>query len=191
MPRLWTKLAVPLIVVAALADLSLAQFVVFPKAEELVSPDKRFVVHNEDPEARASDFVGTFHSLWLTDLSTGRSHKLCDYMGPTAVAWSGDDFLVVTQYLGRKTSRAIVLSAAHPADALTLDQPLLTNLLPVELRPVLRENDHVFIEASKVEHQTLLLTVWGYGAHNPNGFHWRCTYALREGTASCAAGEQR
>lgn len=186
MPMPWVKFAAPLIVLAALSDSSRAQFVVFPKAGELVSPDKRFVVHNENREAPASDFVGTFHSLWLTDLATGRSLKLCDYMGPTAVAWSGNDFLVMTQYLGKKTSRAILLSAANPDAAITLDQPSLTSLLPLELRPVLRENTHVFIEASKLEHQALQFTVWGYGAHDPNGFHWRCAYVLHDGTASCA-----
>jgi len=179
------------IAVVLLAQSGLAQFAMFPKAGELVAPDGRFVVRNVDPDSASSDFVGTFHSLWLTELPSGRSRKLCDYMGPTAVAWSGNDFLVVTQYVGKRTSRAMVFSAARPDDLVTLDQPVLTGLVPVDLRPALRENDHIFIEASRVEQETLQLTVWGYGHHDPNGFHWRCAYALREGTASCVKGSTK
>ena len=164
-------------------------FVVFPKAGELASPDGRFVVRNAEREGADSDFVGTFRSLWLIEVATGRSRKLCDYLGVAAVAWSNNDFLVITQYLNKKTSRALVLSAAGPEDPLMLDMPTLIRLVPAELRATLRENDHVFVEGSRVEGETLHLRVWGYGQHDPNGFRWRCEYALREGGISCS--EQR
>ena len=184
--RPWRIAAGVVVVAAALCGVAAAApFVVFPQAGQLVSPDGRFAVRNVDREAPASDLVGTFHALWLTELATGRSRKLCDYLGLAAVAWSRNDFLVVTQYLSRRTSRALVFSAAQPDDPVVLDQPTLTRLVPVELRPALRDNNHVFIEASRLEDDTLYLQVWGYGQHDANGFRWHCQYALREGTVSC------
>src|SRR6478752_9171147 len=82
-----------------------APFVLFPKAGRLVSPNGQFEVRDADRPGAATDFVGAFHSLWLVDVSTGRSRKLCDYLGVAAVAWSGNEFLVVTQNVGKKTSR--------------------------------------------------------------------------------------
>ena len=162
-----------------------SQFVVFPKASELVSPDGRFAVRSVDSQGSASDFAGTFRALWLFERATGRSRKLCDYLGVASVAWSSNDWLVVTQYVGKRTSRALVFSATAAKDPIMLDKITLTRLVPAELRPSLRENDHVFVEGSRVEHDTLYLSVWGYGQHDANGFRWRCEYSLREGTASC------
>jgi hypothetical protein len=179
------KIAVALIAVVFSVEAGVAQFAMFPKTGELVAPDGRYMVRNIDADTATSDFIGTFHSLWLTEMVTGRSRKLCDYMGLAAVAWSSNDFLLVTQYMGRRTSRALVFSAARAGDLVTLDQPVLIGLVPADLRPTLRENDHIFIEASRLEQETLQLKVWGYGQHDPNGFRWNCAYALREGTASC------
>ena len=162
-----------------------SQFVVFPKASELVSPDGRFAVRSVDSQGFASDIAGTFRALWLFERVTGRSRKLCDYLGVASVAWSSNDWLVVTQYVGKRTSRALVFSATAAADPLMLDKITLTRLVPAELRPSLRENAHVFVEASRVERDTLYLAVWGYGQHDANGFRWRCEYSLRDGTASC------
>ena len=174
---------------SVLAVQSFAQpFVVFPKAGQLVSPDGRFVVRNAESEKATSDFVGTFHSLWLVDQSSGRARKLCDYVGVAAVAWSDNDFLVVTQYLSKKTSRALVFPVASSQDAIMLDQPTLVQLIPPERREFLRDNDHVFVEAWRLEGDTLFLSVWGYGQHDPKGFSWRCNYALQEGTLSCTDG---
>ena len=64
-----------------------APFVVFPKAGRLASQDGRFVVRNTDVEAQALDFVGAFHSLFLEETATGRTRKLCDYVG--VAAWPG------------------------------------------------------------------------------------------------------
>lgn len=162
-----------------------ASFVLFPKAERLVSPDGRLEVRDVDRPGGASDFVGTFHSLWLTDLRSGNSHKLCDYMGVAAVAWSGNDFLVITQYVGKKTSRALVFATGGTQDPFMLDKSTMIQLVPVELRDALRGNDHVFVEASRVENDTFYFRVWGYGQHDPSGFSWKCQYRLREGAVSC------
>ena len=162
-----------------------SQFVVFPKASELVSPDGRFAVRSVDSQGSASDIGGTFRTLWLFELATGRSRKLCNYLGVASVAWSSNDWLVVTQYVGKRTSRALVFSATAAGDPIMLDKIELTHLVPAELRPSLRENDHVFVEASRLEHDTLYLGVWGYGRRDATGFRWRCEYSLREGTAFC------
>lgn len=167
------------------AELLAAQFVLFPKTQELVSPNRRFVISNVSRDTPASEFVGTFQSLWLTEIPTGHSRKLCDYVGVAAVAWAGNEFVLVTEYLSKKTSRALVFSAADSDQAWTIDKPTLVQLVPVERRPTLRENDHVFIEASRMEGSALQLTVWGNGQHDINGFRWHCQYALREGTVGC------
>jgi hypothetical protein len=88
-----------------------APFVVFPKAGQLVSQDGRFVVRNADREAPLSEYVGTFHSLFLGDTTSGASRKLCDYVGVAAVAWAKNDLIIVTQYVSKHASRALIFSA--------------------------------------------------------------------------------
>ena len=163
-----------------------ATFSMFPATGRLVSPDGRFEVRDLAPGSAAGELVSPPHSLWLTELSTGRSRKLCDYLGLAAVAWSSNDFLVITQYLGKKTSRALVFAAASWADAVLLDAPGLIQMIGVEMRPALRENDHVFVEASRLEDEMFYFRVWGYGKHDPGGFRWNCRYSLSDGTTSCA-----
>ncbi|HTT18026.1 MAG TPA: hypothetical protein VMG82_03710 [Candidatus Sulfotelmatobacter sp.] len=161
-------------------------FSVFPKAGRLLSPDGRFEVRDVAPESLAGELVGASHSLWLTELSSGRSRKLCDYLGLAAVAWSSNNFLVVTQYVSKKTSRALVFAATSSAEPVLLDGSGLIQMVSVELRPALRENDHVFVEASRLEEETFYFRVWGYGKHDLNGFRWNCRYSLAEGSVSCA-----
>ena len=161
-------------------------FVLFPKAEHLRSPDGRFVVSTAQRQASASEFAGTFDSLWLTEVASGRARKLCDYFGVAAVAWSGNDFLLVTQYVGKRASRVLVISIARPDDSVMLDSATLGRMLPLPLQTTLRQNNHVFVEAGNLESGTLHLTVWGYGSNNPKGFRWRCEYVLNEGALSCA-----
>lgn len=162
-----------------------SQLVMFPKAVELVSPDGRFAVRNAEREGSASDLVGTFHSLWLVEISTRHSRKLCDYMGLASVLWAENSFLAITQYVGKKTSRVLVFSLIDSEEPVTLDKSALVRMVPAELRPALRENDHVFIEADRVENQTLHLRVWGYGQRDARGFAWNCEYTLREGAIDC------
>lgn len=162
-----------------------APFVVFPKAGQLPSQDGRFVVRNADREAPLSEYVGTFHSLFLEETASGHTRKLCDYVGVAAVAWARNDFIIVTQYLSKRISRAVIFAVDDSRDPIVIDQALLTNLVPVNLRPRLRENDHVFIEASRIEGETLTLRVWGYGRHDANGFRWQCKYGVRDGAISC------
>jgi hypothetical protein len=181
-----------MVIIGMMAVQSFAgQFVVFPKAGELVSPDGRFIVRNSERAQAAGEFVGTFRSLWLLEVATGRSRKLCDYVGVAAVGWSGADFVVVTQYLSKRTSRALVFPVSGLEEPVLLDQPALIRMVPPELRETLRKNDHVFVEASRVEGQTLYLRVWGYGQHDASGFRWGCEYALQEGSISCKESGSR
>jgi hypothetical protein len=180
--RTWLCVAA---VIVFICGAQAAPFVVFPKAGQLASQDGRFVVRNTDPVVQSSEFGGTFHSLFLEETTSGRSRKLCDYVGVAAVAWTKDDVLVMTEYLSKRTSRALIFAADNSRDTVVIDQPLLTTLVPVNLRPQLRENDHVFVEAVQVKGETLVLRVWGYGKHDANGFRWRCEYNLPEGAISC------
>jgi hypothetical protein len=180
--RPWVSLG--LILILAVASQA-APFVVFPKAGQLFSPDGRYVVRNTERDAPLTEYVGTFHALYLEVKSSGRTRKLCDYVGVAAVAWSQNNFIIVTQYLNKTTSRAVVFAADDSRDPLVLDKSGLTHLVPVEQRPQLRENDHVFVEASRLEGEKLTLTVWGYGKHDPNGFRRQCEYGLVDGAISC------
>jgi len=181
-------------VAAVLAFASVAHaapFVVFPKAGRLPSADGRFVVRNADREVPASEYLGTFHSLFLEETASGRSRKLCDYVGVAAVAWAQNDFIIVNEYVSKITSRALVFAADDSRDPVVIDKPLLINLVPVNLRPQLRENNHVFVEASRVEGETLTLRVWGYGKHDAAGFRWRCQYNLLKGGIFCEGSDHR
>jgi len=166
-------------------------FSMFPKAGHLVSPDGRYEVRDADREGSAGEFVGTFHSLWLIEMATRSSRKLCDYVGLAAVAWSSNDYLVVTQYVGKKTSRALVFAAAASEEPVLLDTSTLIQMVPVELRDTLRGNDHVFVEASRLVEETFYFHVWGYGKHDPSGFRWNCEYSLREDKVLCPAGSKK
>jgi hypothetical protein len=176
-------------VVGMAAYVDAAPFAMFPKAGRVVSPDGRFEVRDLAPQSAAGELVGTPHSLWLTELSTGYSRKLCDYLGLAAVAWSSNDFLLITQYVGRKTSRALVFAIVTSADPVLLDAPGLIQMVDVEMRPALRENDHVFVEAARIEGKIFYFRVWGYGKHDPGVFRWSCRYSLTEGVVSCASAK--
>ena len=182
-----TRFAALAVAMAALALPSAAEpFVLFPKAAELFSPDRRLVVRNQEHPATPGELVGPGRSLWLVDLATHRARKLCNYLGVAAVRWSGNDFVLVTEYVTKKTSRAWVFPVAEGPQPVVLDKPSLVRALPAQLRDVLRENDHVFLEASKVNAGVLLLRVWGYGAHDRNGFRWICGYDLQTGDVHCS-----
>lgn len=181
----------PMVFVVLAAQAFGGQFVLFPKASQLRSPDGRFVVRDLAREASAAELQNTFRALWLFETVTGRSRKLCDYVGTSAVTWSNDDFVVVTQYLNKKTSRALIFSATALDRDTMLDVRTLMHVVPPDLRAPLRENDHVFVEASRVEGGTLYLRVWGYGTHDPDGFRWQCEYGLNAGTIVCREPQQQ
>jgi hypothetical protein len=162
-----------------------AKTLLFPNTAELSSPDGRWAIRNEDPKTPASDFGGTFHSLWVIEKASGRSHKLCDYLGVAAVSWSDNDVVVITEYVAKKSSRTLITSVSGAKDAVLLDRPTLLHLVPAESREALRTNDHVFIEGQQVEKGTLHFKVWGYTAKQTRGFHWDCQYLLVEGGVSC------
>ena len=166
-------------------------FVMFPQAGRLVSPDGRFEVRDVETSGDERNFVAASHSLWLIDVASGRSRKLCDYLGLAAVSLSGAEFVMVTEYLGKKTSRVLVFSAAGSDEPVVIDAAALIPLLPVEQRPTLRENDHLFVEASSIERRVFHFRAWGYGKHDPNGFRWDCEYSLSGGGGTrCKPGIQ-
>jgi hypothetical protein len=184
-------LAVSITIATLIVAAHAAPFVLFPKAGQLTSPDGRLAVRNRERDASDKEFVGTAHSLWLVEAASGRSRKLCDYLGVAAVAWSNNDFVVVTEYVARKTSRAWVFPIAAHDEAVMFDKSTLIRMVPAELRDTLRENDHVFVEASSVQEKALHLRVWGYGLHDACGFRWSCAYDMREGTLSCSNDQNK
>ena len=165
-----------------------APFAMFPKAGRLASPDGRFEVRDVEQSAATGEFVGTLRALWVTEMVTGRSRKLCDYLGLAAVGWSNNDSILITQYVGKKASRALLFLEAGNGEAVMLDSGTLIQLLALERRPSLRENDHLFVEAVRLEGESFQFRVWGYGKHDPNGFRWNCEYWLSDGRVACEAG---
>lgn len=166
------------------------QFTTFPDRPELRSPDSKFVIRSVDHAARPSDFSGVFRSLILEELPGGRSWALYNYVGRVAVAWSGNRFIIVTDYVSKRTSRAMVFEIDSRVDPftveqVTLDKVQLARLVPAEQNVHLLGNDHVFVEVTRIEGDALILRVWGYGAHDPKGFRSSCQYDLRAGTAAC------
>jgi hypothetical protein len=185
--RLFRLMLFPVLFVAVAVHMYAAPFSLFPKAGHLASPDGRFEVREVDLREPGSEFSGIFHSLWLVETTTGRSRKLCEYVGVAAVAWSEKDSLMVTQYLSKKTSRALIFATTSTQEPVVLDVPTLIRMVPVGLRPALRENDHAFVEASRLEGDIFYFQVWGYGQHDRNGFHWNCEYGLGAGNLNCEA----
>jgi hypothetical protein len=183
--RFFRLILLPVLLVSVAVDVYAAPFTLFPKAGHLASPDGRFEVRDVDLREAGSEFSGIFHSLVLVETATGRSRKLCEYVGVAAVAWSEKDSLMVTQYLSKKTSRAQIFATTSTQEPVVLDVPTLIRMVPVELRPALRENDHAFVEASRLEGETFYFQVWRYGQHDRNGFHWNCEYKLGVGNLNC------
>lgn len=162
-------------------------FTTFPEQRELASPDNRYVVRSLDPPRDPTAFSGAFHSLVLEDRLTGQSRRLYDYLSKVAVAWSGDR-IIVTDYVSRRSARALVLSVDPTSDAYMVDRIDLAGRIPGAQAACLRGNDHVFVEAARMEGRTLVLRAWGYGAHDRTGFQFHCKLNLDEGTASCQPG---
>jgi len=164
---------------------SAEQFTLFPDRKEMHSPDGRFVVRSIEHSVTANEFSGVFRTLVLEEAATGKVRKLYDYVGRVAVAWSGTDFIIVTDYVNKKTSRAMVFPVNPERDILVLDKVKMSSLIPDEQSVHLRQNDHVFVEVSSVEGTALNLRVWGYGRRDAAGFRYVCRYDLPGGTAVC------
>jgi hypothetical protein len=179
-------LAFAVIFSGSMVNICAAPTVVFPNARELRSPDGRFLLRNAEREAPSTDFAGTFHSLWLVDVASGSSRKLCDYVGVAAARWSDNEHLVITEYLGKKNSRALLFSLARAEESVTLDRNAIISLIPAQSRTILRDSDRVFVEGVGVEQGVLALTIWGSGKDVKRSFRWHCNYDVREHSITCA-----
>ena len=180
--RMWSGL----VVCACLAlPVALAEpFVTFPEQKELVSPDGRYVLRSIEPPRDASNFSWIFHCLVLEDRETGKSRRLYDYLHKVSAAWSGHR-IIATDYVSRRGARALVFSVDPKADAYIVDRIALADRVPSPLASHLQLNDHVFVEAVRMDGSTLVLRAWGYGAHDPGGFRLACELNLEQATASC------
>ena len=92
---------------------------------------------------------------------------------------------LVTDYVNKKTARALVFRIDRPDEYLVLDKTNLAARIPDERRIQLERNDHAFLEVSRIEGSMLTLRVWGYGAPDPRGFRFQCAYELDQGTTTC------
>jgi len=161
------------------------QFTVFPDRKELRSPDGHFVIRSVDRSSRPGELTGIFHTLVIEEPATGSVRKLYDYVGRAAVAWSGSDFIIVTDYVNKKTSRVLVFPMNANREVLVVDKVQMSSLIPETQSIHLQQNDHVFVEVSSVEATTLNLRVWGYGRRDATGFRLLCRYDLAGGSVAC------
>src|SRR4029077_17302382 len=89
------------------------QFTTFRDRPELRSPDGRFLIRSVDHAASASDFSGLFRSLVLEETRSGRSWALYNYvtcLGGGGAPGSGNLFIIVTDYVSKRTSRPLVFA---------------------------------------------------------------------------------
>jgi hypothetical protein len=161
------------------------QFAVFPDRKELRSPDGKFLIRSVDYVPQPHESSGLFRWLILENTADRSARELYQYVGRVGVAWSGSNFIIVTDYVSKKTARALVFRIDRPDEYLVLDKPSLATQLPDEHRAQLERNDHAFLEVSRIEGGRLILLVWGYGAHDPQGFRLQCAYELDQGTTTC------
>ena len=161
------------------------QFAVFPDRQELRSPDGRFVVRSVEHPTTRGELSGLFRALILEEVATGVQRNLYNYVGRVGVAWSGSNVLIVTDYASKRTARALVFRLDRPNEYLVIDKPHLMAQLQEGRRAQLERNDHVYLEVSRIEGNSLVLRVWGYGARDPDGFRFQCAYPLDEGELSC------
>jgi hypothetical protein len=162
------------------------KFTIFPGASnELPSPNSQFLVRSVSYGAAPGDFSGKFHALVLEEQRTGKSHKLYDYLGKVAVSWVADNVIVVNEYYTARGARVLVFVTDETIPPVVIDRTRLVKLLdPISSRHLIG-NDHVYIEAFKLEGDTLALRLWGYGTQDAKGFDLSCDYNLDSYTASC------
>ncbi len=165
--------------------MSAEEFAVFPDRKELRSPDGRYLIRSVEHSGPTHEFSGVFRTLVLQEVATGVTRGLFNYLGRVGVAWSGSNFVIVTEYVSKKTSRALVFRLDRPDEYQVIDKPNLALQLHDERRAQLERNDHVYVEVSRIDGIVLTLRVWGYGAHDPQGFRFQCAYDLNVGAASC------
>lgn len=189
-PRFFVCLLLPLLVCVALRVFS-EDFALFPDRKELRSPDGKYVIRSVERTPQPGEFVGVFRALIVEEIATHKTRVLCDYLGRAAVAWSENNYIIVTDYVGKRTSRALVFSVDQDAGGFVVDKNDLQRRVSASFSEQLRGNQHVFVEAVKVQGGRLSLRVWGYGTHDPRGFRLFCDLELDTGNATCSDAERR
>jgi hypothetical protein len=151
----------------------------------VASPDGKFLVRDFKDTADSSGFVRNQRSLVLEERASGQSWKLCDHMGQISVAWASENLLVVNDFFTARGARTLVFQADGKATHVLINANTLATLIPDEIATHLTANDHVFVQAYKLDGKLLGLRAWGFGALDPKGFKLVCDYNLDSGTAVC------
>lgn len=152
----------------------------------LPSPNGKFIVRSVEYKADSWEFGGNHQSLLLENAANGKSRKLCDYLGHTAVTWATDNLLIVNEYFTNRGARMRLVAADETAAPVIVDKKRLAALVPGDVGQHLSGNDHVYVEGYKLDRNVLGLRVWGYGALDAKGFSLKCNYNLDENTAACS-----
>ncbi len=183
--RIWAMLMVTITSVLVFA--ARERFVSFPgSGADLLSPDGRYIIRNENRDSSPRAFTGAFHTLFLDETARKSRRKLCDYIRHVQVAWTADSSrILVNDYYTSNSSRALVFSVEQSAESTIIDKNWLITALPAPQAERLRNNKHVYIQASGMNGDRLLFNVRGYGEGDPAGFRLNCEYAAVTHHAGC------
>jgi hypothetical protein len=134
----------------------IAQIVKFPRTNAAIDPSKRFkVVWKEATDT--SD-----HYLILRDLKSRRWRKIVDFGRSVDFLWAPDgNSFAITNWVGSNCSEAWI---GFPKDS--------SKHVNLEYNsPQVSENHHVYYEILRWRNSSsVLLKIWGYGEHDPDGF---------------------
>ena len=95
----------------------------FPgRCEELPSRDGQFLVRSISYGTAPGSISGKFHALVLEERRTGKSHKLCDYLGKIMVFWTADNVLVVNDYYTDMGARVLLFVTDETIPPVAIDK---------------------------------------------------------------------
>jgi hypothetical protein len=143
----------------------------FPDVSDSWSPDGRFVVKNVDtPEnARAP------HSIYLTDMQTGRRTILYSYARKADLSWSpASDALAINDWDANDDSQCIVFMLTPYRERIDLREELLKSQRPdgeKNLAADRRDYDRNYAHMVRwLDAKTLLFVVEGHSSNRKHNF---------------------
>jgi hypothetical protein len=173
-----------LVVLLAAQPVWAQQFAVFPDRKELRSPGGRFVIRSVEHCRKA------LRAQRRVPIVDPGGYDNGDLARPLSLPWPcgrrpGANFIIVTDYASKRTSRALIFRIDQPNEYTIIDKPHLTAQLPAQFRPHFDGNDHVYLEG--VEDRRRYSDTPGVGVPNSRqaGFRSPCGYHLNERRASC------
>lgn len=143
----------------------------FPDERDSWSPDGRFVVKNVDDAQNSK----SPHSIFLTDMQSGRRTLLYSYPRKVDLLWSpASDALAINDWSARDESQCVVFLLTPQRERLDVREELLKSRRPdreKKLATDRREYDHNYAHLIRwLDAKTLLSVVEGHSADRKRSF---------------------